>query len=537
MKSNKTVLAADLFCGAGGTSTGLRQACEAIGINLKLVAVNHWQLAISTHSANHPEADHHCTSLDNVDPRKLVPGGKLDLLVASPECTHHSRARGGKPINDQSRASAWRITEWASQLEIKHILIENVPDFLTWGPLNAKGKPINSRKGELFNAFVGALKAHGYKVEWKLLTAADYGDPTTRERLFIQARRGNKPITWPEQTHVPQKKIEAARAAFPARSLKPYRPAREIIDWTIPGSSIFTRKKPLAENTMRRIWKGIEKFVGKPFIVPQMSGGANRSVDDPVPTIMTDGGHALCQPFIVVLRNNNTATSLDAPLSTICTSGAHHALVEPFLVRFNGNHQGRQDGAGRVYSVDEPVKTLDTSNRLGLCQPFMIQLDHSQAKLNGHNLQDPMPTVTSSDAWALVKPFIIPVNHGQDTRSHDIDSPMPTITTVDAWALIKPYLVKFNGTADAVSLEDPLDTVTTKDRFGLAQPQGISLSGDLFFIFEVLFRMLLPHELAAAMSFPRTYSFAGTREQKVKQIGNAVPVRTARALCRTILSI
>ena len=164
MPKKQKITAADLFCGAGGTSTGLQQACEQAGITLNLIAVNHWDVAISTHSQNHPDADHYCFNLDSVDPRKLVPSGKLDLLVASPECTHHSIARGGKPINDQSRASAWRIVEWASQIRIEHILIENVKEFRTWGPLGTNGRPLKKRKGETYFAFLNALRALGYTV-------------------------------------------------------------------------------------------------------------------------------------------------------------------------------------------------------------------------------------------------------------------------------------------------------------------------------------------------------------------------------------
>ena len=231
--SKKAIKAADLFCGAGGTTTGLKLACDAKGLKLDLVAVNHWSVAIQTHSTNHPEVKHACTNLDSVDPRKLVPAGKLDLLVASPECTHHSKARGGKPINDQSRASAWRVTEWATQLQVQKILIENVPDFLTWGPLGSNGKPLKRRKGELFLSFIKSLEAHGYKVEWKVLTCADYGDPTTRPRLFIQAKRGRAPITWPEVTHAPKEatKAKAQPSLFKTNGLRAYKPASEIIDW------------------------------------------------------------------------------------------------------------------------------------------------------------------------------------------------------------------------------------------------------------------------------------------------------------------
>src|SRR6185437_13061498 len=205
--SKRTIRAADLFCGAGGTSKGLLEACKRMGFELDLVAVNHWPVAIASHEANHPYARHECASLDQVDPRKLVPGGRLNLLVASPECTHHSNARGGRPMNDQSRSSAWIILRWAELLYIENILIENVKEFRSWGPLGANGRPLRSKRGEFYFAFMQALRAAGYTAEDRVLNAADFGDPTTRERLFIIARRGNKKIIWPNPTHAPLEKL------------------------------------------------------------------------------------------------------------------------------------------------------------------------------------------------------------------------------------------------------------------------------------------------------------------------------------------
>lgn len=498
----KRITAADLFCGAGGSSTGLRFACEALGITLKLIAVNHWEIAIDTHAKNHPDAEHLCLNLDNVNPRKLIPSGKLDLLIASPECTHHSKARGGKPINDQSRASAWRIVEWCSQITVNHVLIENVKEFRTWGPLGSNGRPLKRRKGETYQAFLNALRALGYTVEDRVLNAANYGDPTSRERLFIQARRGKKPIAWPEPTHGPTIATKPSDNVLlfdksPIQR-RPYRTAREIIDWSIPSESIFNRKRPLAPNTLSRILKGLQKFAGLPVIVPQMSGGSNRGLDQPIPTITTTSrGIGLCEPFIVELRNNQNVRSLDDPLSTIATSGAHHGICEPFIIAM--------EHGGHLRSIDKPLNTITTAR---------------------------------GGAHGLCEPFIIPVNHGDDGhkngRSRSINDPVPTITTSFSWALIEPYLVKYNGTGGPMPVSEPLDTVTAKDRFGLVEPSITPEEGKRY-ILDIRFRMLQPHELAAAMSFPKTYHFTGNREQKVKQIGNAVPVNLSQSLCRAIL--
>ena len=280
----KTIRAADLFCGAGGTSSGLKKACEALGYKLDLLAVNHWDIAIATHTANHPYARHICENLDNVNPRKAVPSGHLDILIASPECTHHSNARGGKPCSDQSRASGWHILRWAEALKIDNILIENVKEFQSWGPLGVNGMPLKSRKGETFRAFIIALTSLGYKVDFRVLNAANYGDPTTRERLFIVARRGHRAIKWPEPTHTP----DGSSNLF--GKTKRWRTAREIISWDIPGNSIFTRKKSLSQNTLNRIYAGLRKFSSKelePFLVMLYGTNDARSINRPMPTVTT----------------------------------------------------------------------------------------------------------------------------------------------------------------------------------------------------------------------------------------------------------
>jgi DNA (cytosine-5)-methyltransferase 1 len=454
-----------------------------------LLAVNHWDIAIETHALNHPWAQHLCAALDAIDPRKAVPSGRLNLLVASPECTHFSVARGGRPMHDQSRASAWLILKWLQELYVDNVLVENVREFENWGPLGADRRPMKSKRGETFNAFVAALRSLGYKVEWRILNAADYGDPTTRERLFIIGRRGNRKITWPSPTHAPAERL---RNHDLFRDLLPWKPAREIIDWSIRGDSILRRKRPLAPATLERIAAGMKKFHWpEPFLLVLRNHMAGKSIDGPVPTLAAGGQHiGLVQPFMLGQQSGSVPRETARPVPTIATDGAI-SLVEPFITAFRGSHAGRSDGARRNHSVRQPIGTLDTSNRFG-----------------------------------VVEPFIMPVNHGRsDLRSYEMGNPFPTVTSVDAWSMVEPFLVKYNGTGRAYGTSDPLDTVTAKDRFGIVQPLAV----------DILFRMLQPHELAAAMSFPRGYRFAGNREAKVKQIGNAVPVRTATALCRALL--
>jgi DNA (cytosine-5)-methyltransferase 1 len=432
------------------------------------------------------------------------------LLVASPECTHFSKARGGKPMSKQSRASVKYVLRWIGALDVEDVLIENVPDFMTWGPLHrtciclagvnipAKDhdskchfeKPIQNRKGEYFHRFINKLKSLGYQVGYRVLTAADYGDPTTRQRLFIIARKHRK-IEWPTPSH-----HKDGGDMFGKRPR--WRAAREIIDWSLKGQSIYSRKTPLKPNTMRRIEAGLVKFGGGAFVIGQQSGAVPRSVDDPIPTIAAAG---------------------------------KISFVEPFLVEYHGGPAGNK----RTRSVNEPLPTLDTSNRFGLVEPFIIPFfgERDGQTPRTHSINEPLQTITSQGAGALVEPFIIQMDMGGYVR--DIDQPFPTLTSADSFALVDPFLVEYYGTGGAASIDEPMKTITGKSRFGLVQPMSIEKDGKRY-IMDIRFRMLQPHELAQAMSFPKKYKFKGTREQVVKQIGNSVPVGMAEALCATLLA-
>lgn len=453
--SGDPVRAVDLFCGAGGTSTGLALACNDLQRPVELTACNHWDKALATHERNHPWARHLSEPIQALDPRDVVPGGRLDLLVASPECTHHSVARGGRPVNDQSRTSAWFILRWLELLDVDHVIIENVPEFRNWGPVGPTGRPVKRLQGQTYKAWRQALWSLGYAVEDRVLNAADYGDATCRRRLFIQAHKGG-PLSWPVQSHSQGGEIEGTAS---------WRTAREIIDWSLPGQSIFSRKKPLAEKTMTRILRGLELF----------------------------GGPAM-DPFLVKLRGTSTAASVNDPLPTITAGGGHLALAQPFLVQVTHG--------GRLRSIDEPVPTVTAAHRgeLGVVQPFLLPPDG----FYGGDASNP---------------------------PRSIDRPMQTVTQRGGGHLVQPFLVQYNsGSDEAHSVEKPLPTVTTRDRLGLVQP---SVDG---WRLDVRFRMLQPHELAAAMSFPREYAFAGNKADVVKQIGNAVAVNVSKALCHSALS-
>jgi DNA (cytosine-5)-methyltransferase 1 len=607
MGAAKKLYVADLFCGAGGTSTGVALACKELDLAVELLAINHWETAIATHTKNHPWARHLCANLDTIDPRKVIPGGHLDLLVASPECTHHSVARGGKPINDQSRASAFRVLEWCDKLDVSNLLVENVPEFQNWGPISWNTKrPVKAKVGEIFRQWVAMLKGMNYRVEWKVLNAADFGGATTRKRLFIMARKGNAKIRWPEQTHAK----DALKCGDLFKGLKPWRAAREIIDWSIPGESIFTRKRPLARTTLERIAAGLRKFCGEaaepflvvlrqhmdgksineplpcltaggnhvglavpaPMILPQNSSNKARSVEDPAPVVTTTSRGIGLTEFILQQQSGGAPRSVNDPLPTIAAKGA-----QAFIVPFFGERKGQKPrvhgvddplpaptshGAGAVVEpfvitpggtdvgvgrpVSQPLPTVMTKDRFAMVHPFVVGAGGPEGQgRNPQSVDAPIGSVLTEDHKALVEPFIFSMEHGKkaepyivetihgkgDVRVHSVEKPMPAVTTVDAWAVVEPHLVKFYGDTKSQNqpVTDPLHTVTTKDRHGLVQPCADTVGLD------IRFRMLRPQELARAMGFEK-YQFTGSREQQVKQIGNAVEVNTAKALVKAILT-
>jgi DNA (cytosine-5)-methyltransferase 1 len=483
---------ADLFCGAGGTSTGLLEAAQELGVQMDLTAVNHWPIAIDTHTANHPAARHLCASVDSLNPRALYKEDELDVLWASPECTHHSIARGGKPINDQSRASAWCVTRWAEALRPKVILVENVKEFMQWGPIGTNGRPLKRKRGDIFKTWIKTLESIGYRVEYRILCAADYGDPTTRRRLFVYAVRSGRPIQWPSPSH----------HAKGEHSLCKWIAARQIIDWQDKGKSIYGRKKPLAEKTMRRILIGLERFGLAPFIIPQFGGRPRvRDINDPVSTITTTSrGIGLCQPFIISTDHQgghgHCSRSAEEPLSTTTTK-QRHALCDPYLVKLRGT--------ATACDVDQPSPAVTAGGQhLGVCNPYIV-------RFNGEKREG-------------------------EARVHEVGSPLPNVDTSNRYAIAQPYLVKYYGSGQSQSTEQPLDTITTKPRFGLCQPL-IEIDGEQYIV-DILFRMLKPVELSKAQGFPEHYQFTGNTESIVKQIGNAVPKNLAKALGRSaILSL
>ena len=472
---------------------GAMQAINAIGRDVEFVAVNHWPIAIATHEANHPNVRHYCKDLDTANPCEIVPEGHLDLLLASPECRFHSPAQGGRPLDEQNRASAWHVVRWAERLYVRRIVVENVPRFLKWGPLDRRGRPVKSREGELFSAWVRTLEAIGYRVEWRVLNAADYGTPQTRRRLFVQARRDGRRIVWPDRTHAPRGSELTLR-----HDLETWEPARSAIRFDkFRHLAKPVEQKNLSPKTLARIAEGVKRFC--------------RGVD--------------VEPFLVMLRRHADAQSIDEPMATVTTSGNHHVLIEPFLVAHFGEREGQKP---RVHSIDEPLPTVTHRGAGDLIEPFVIpQGGGGVARSAG----EPLPTVATDGAIGVVEPFIIPQGSNADIRS--IDEPLPTVMANGrSGHVIEPYLVRSNRGPDwgdvVRDLCDPLPTITQKNGVGLVEP--LIDRGRLV----LLHRMLQPEELALGQDF-ENYEFAGTREQQTKQIGNAVPIKLARALTAAAL--
>lgn len=497
--------AADLFCGAGGTSAG----AHATGQAEVVFALNHWDRAIQTHSANFPNAKHVNSRLEGTRPGEAE---NINLLFASPECTHHSRARGGKPTSDQQRSGAWHVLPWIEYHRPSWVVIENVSEFKEWGPVDSKGRPIQSYRGKFFDAWLMAIRAAGYRVDLQKLNAANFGAATSRNRLFVVARKGNRNPLFPEPTH-----SRRTGGELPGMGLKPWKAAADVIDWSIPCPSIFGRQRPLADKTLLRIEAGLRRFVG-PFVAQwdnQSGGGSGtRDVSDPLFTMVTKANMGIALPYQVVFRNHQNASDVGEPLSTICTSGAHHGLAMPYIVPNFGERDGQQarthslgdpvpcvtshgagcvavpfvssyhcgeDSARRNHGQNEPLPTIDTSNRYAVVTPFLADTNHGlDGHTNGrtHSLDNPLGAATGQNGKALVTPFMLATGSGGAPRS--VDQPTPTIVTRDGTALATPFMCGCGGRAGQSpprSTDGPMGTITTKADSCLAVPYQFQLIG------------------------------------------------------------
>lgn len=465
----------DNFAGGGGASTGIEMAT---GRSVD-IAINHDPEAIKMHKANHPSTEHYCESVWDVDPVKACKGRKVALAWFSPDCKHFSKAKGGKPKDKTIRGLAWVALRWAALVRPRVIMLENVEEFKTWGPLNRSHRPIKSKVGSTFNKFVEQLRNLGYQVEFNELVAADYGAPTKRKRFFMIARCDGQPIVWPKPTHA-QADSEEVKTGI----CKPYIPASQCIDFSLPCPSIFDTSeeikekyglravRPLAEKTMNRIARGIQKFV----------------IDNPEPFIVQIGQTGF---------SKDRSYSVHEPLTTIVSKN-EHCLVTPCLIQYHS--ETTKEGC-RGQNLDDPIMTLDGSNRYGLVTSFLSKFYKTGI---GQGLDEPLHTVTTS------------AGHFGEVRA---------------------FLVKYYGQGTGQNISEPLDTVTSNDRFGLVTIKGIDYQ-----IVDIGLRMLEPRELYNAQGFPGDYiidkDYNGkqySRTEQVKRCGNAVPPPFANALVRVNL--
>ncbi|MHB0763828.1 DNA cytosine methyltransferase [Stutzerimonas sp. NM35] len=525
----------DLFAGGGGASTGLE-----MGLQRPVhIAINHNPAAISMHEANHPGALHLQTDVWQVDPVQVLAGRKIGWFHASPDCTHHSQAAGGQPRKKEIRDLSWVVVKWAGIGQPRLISLENVKQIRQWGPLIAKrckvtGRvmrldgsvagpgervprdeqflvPDPKRKGRTWHRFLGQLQSLGYTVEHRILRACDYGAPTSRERLFLVARRDGEPIVWPEPTH----------AAKPAKGQKPYRTAAECIDWSIPGQSIFGRKKPLAEATMRRIAKGIQREVlGK------------------------------AQPFIVPIANwsRDAVQPVDQPLNTVTAwpRGGSFAVASPMLVGVGG-----RAGQTEPRSGDQPAYTITAKGDTALATAFLAQANGGFNTTHSKPLTEPMTTVTNTGSQQqLVTAHLTAM--AQNVTSIDAAQPLPTVLAgaarfgvvectlspdVEQGALrCAAFLMSYYGTDNLSSPGAPLPTITTRDRLALVT---VWIGGDPYVIVDICLRMLQPHELYMAQGFPPNYVITHghdgrrfTKSEQVHMCGNSVSPPPMAAIAR-----
>lgn len=458
----------DLFAGGGGASTGMEQA---LGF-APHVAVNHDPEAIALHQANHPQTRHFISDVFEVDPLAVTQGRPVGLLWASPDCKHFSKAKGGKPVSKKIRGLAWVVVKWARIVRPRVICLENVEEFQTWGPLGADDRPCPKRAGRTFRRWKSSLEQLGYRIEHRELRACDYGAPTIRKRFFLVARRDGAPIVWPQPTH-------GAPGTLPVRQkkLKPWRTAADCIDWTIPCPSIFERERPLAEATLRRIAKGIMRYVveaDEPFIAP-----AGAAVGVPTLISMGYGERPGQQPRVPGLEN---------PLGTVTAQGRHHALVTALLAKHYGG-------------------------------------------VVGHELDRPAGTVTTVDHHALVTSNLVKLRGTSVAAA--TDEPLHTVSAQGMHhAEVRAFLIKYYGTDQDPQLGAPLHTVTTKHRFGL-----VIVKGEPYAIVDIGMRMLSPRELYRAQGFPESYAIDRgadgrplTKTAQVRMCGNSVCPPLARAI-------
>lgn len=578
----------DNFAGGGGASTGIE-----IGLGVTVAAaINHDPAAILMHKTNHPYTEHYQASVWDIDPREVCRGRPVAGAWFSPDCKHFSKAKGAALVNREIRGLAWITLRWAALVRPRVIMLENVEEFQTWGPVR-KGKPVKKLAGTTFRKFISQLRDLGYAVEYRELVAADLGAPTTRKRFVLIARCDGRPIVWPERTHAPRDSEEVRSGR-----LKPWRSAAEIIDWSLPCPSVFESKaeilekyglkavRPLADNTMRRIIRGVDKFTirsEEPFIVPtgygERKGQAPRvhDIEEPLPTVVGSGKHNLCRPLLTpYLAECNHAggghiADTREPYKTI-TAKHTGGIVAPSLIQY---HTEQTENV-RASGLGVPINTVDASNRYGLACANLVEYYTGGRPLD---VADPLHTVTSHDREAVVAAHIAKYYGG--VVGEKMEEPLPTVTAIDHNAVCAAHVVKFKGDNLGSNPAEPMQTVTAsagRNRacgggtfalckvwlcktgnsglhhwpevrallnrycgYTLAEDELLLLEigGVFYYIADIGLRMLSPRELYNAMGFPPDYiidrDYTGKpypKNEQVARCGNAVCPPLAAAVAR-----
>lgn len=544
------IVAIDLFCGAGGFSEGIKRACSSLGYGLQHGAVNHWDVAVQSHQANHPDAVQFHSRIEQLHPPDVIDtvvdedvrdvhadDVDIDLLTAGPECTHFSSARGGKPVCDQKRASPWAVLRYLEQLTPSSFIIENVPEFKSWGPIK-DGQP--TRDGTIFDAWINAANQLGYSTNWTTLNAADYGDPTSRDRFFIIGQRDTT-ATFPEPTH------SDTDDTLPNR-----RTAADIIDWTDRGTSIWTRDlteprvhSPPKDTTLKRIATGIREHS------PDWLSPISRAVE----TFTRDDIRTLRKSRVVAPQDVQTvAAAVDTPFLTPIYSPTDESTdtqpspdppgssLTPLLLR-------QQDGGSPVDITSQPLPTIPTAGAHALIIPSLIMPKNGpQGNIHSNSLYrpeaQPLHTLTSDPRAALLSTTLLSPSprhqpHSPKTPLNPSDNTVsqrsPTVPSNVTVSQTRPYSNYLTPSIDEfqispMAVDQQLHTHSQNPRFALCIPELNGLAVD------INYRMLKPTELKQAQGFPQSYTLTGTKTENIKSIGNAVPVSLATNLCKHVLS-
>lgn len=536
----------DSFAGGGGASTGIEMATgHPIDI-----AINHNEAAIMMHQRNHPFTEHYIDDIWQVDPKTAVRGRHVKLAWFSPDCKHFSRAKGAALVDKKIRGLAWVVLKWAAAVRPDVIMLENVPEFTTWGPVR-KGKPVKSKAGQTYQKWLSQLEALGYKVETEKICAADLGAPTIRTRFHLIARCDGKPIVFPERTHAPRDSIEVKSG-----KLKPWRSAAEVIDFSLPCPSIFASKKeikdqygvnamrPLKENTLRRIARGLDKFVIKsaePFIVQHKFQNGAQDIKNPMSTVTAVGAHELINPIVTpyAICNNagNAPHGMDEPVPTV-TTGGRNILVAPTLIQY---HTEQSEKEHRGQKLDEPIQTVDAANRYGLSAAWLTQYFSGDGHY--HSVDEPLATITTMEREGVTLAHLAHFK-GKD-KGQSCHDPLMTVTARDGqFADVRTTIVKWDGQTDLGYWNEVRKMLNQYCEYNLAEDEILLLNirGVWYFISDIGLRMLTPRELYDAMGFPHDYIIDKdingnpiARADQVARCGNAVCPAVAEALVRANL--